>query len=432
MNLDELLVEYVDECQRRGVHGEVRAVSERREDLVARNGKIESDGVIDDVIISLTVTDGTQVAVLASGLDVDPVTVVAEGVALLRSTSGGSAGGGPGDLTRPDRQALPGRSTGPLADQFEALVAASALAGARECELRATQVCREVHYVTPKSLQVYPTTYATLVLRATRSADDGEAVHADRIDSGADLAALVARFDATRKDGERQLTAPPLPDSVPLPTKVVLDGRVVAPLVCLLSESLSAENVAQSRSKLAGRIGESVSSALVTLVDDPLVAGGPRHYALDDEGTAADRRTLIEQGTLRGFLGSRVFADVDGAAAGNARQPDATSAPRPAASNLYVEPAADPLTTDGPVLRIVQAHGMHLSNGITGEFSTGATGLVLDGDNVWQVTGLSLAGNVLETFGNVQGVGSELHWADDGESSFGAPDLAVTGLTIGR
>lgn len=120
-----------------------------------------------------------------------------------------------------------------------------------------------------------------------------------------------------------------------------------------------------------------------------------------------------------------------GAVPGNARQPEPAAPPRPGAANLCIVPGTMP-AADGPVLRITQTHGMHLANGITGEFSTGATGVVHDGEKTWRISGLSVSGNVLDLLHNVAGVGAVPSWSDDGESSFRSPDLWVTGLTLGR
>ena len=52
-------------------------------------------------------------------------------------------------------------------------------------------------------------------------------------------------------------------------TSVVLDPRVVSSLLGVISGALSGEAVVKGRSFFAGRVGESVADAAVTLVDDP-------------------------------------------------------------------------------------------------------------------------------------------------------------------
>ena len=95
MSIESLLARYLAECGRLGIHGEIRAVEQQRAEIVARNGTVESEGLTSESLISLTVSDGSGWAVLAGGTDVDPATMVAEGCALLRSTSGQADGRAP-------------------------------------------------------------------------------------------------------------------------------------------------------------------------------------------------------------------------------------------------------------------------------------------------------------------------------------------------
>ncbi len=215
----------------------------------------------------------------------------------------------------------------------------------------------------------------------------------------------------------------------------MLDGRVAAALIWMFAESLSAEAVEQGWSLFKGRLGESVSSDLVSIVDDPMLAGGPRCFPFDDEGVAACRRTLIDRGRLAGFLGSSGFAEtIEGSVPGNARQPDATSAPPAGTEQLLRRTRRDPLAAGyaHPADRADTRYppGEH----ITGEFQAGATGLVENGATAWRVICLSMAGNVIDLLHGVEGLGAEVHWSvpDEVEASFGSPDLVVRGLTIGR
>jgi predicted Zn-dependent protease len=431
MSIEALLDRYLAECGRLGVHGEIRAVEQQRCEVVARNGTVESEGLTTESVISLTVSDGARWAVLAGGTDVDPATMVAEGRALLRSTSGQGGGRAVAAPAGPTTRAYPGRRV-PVSGNVDRLRAASVLPGARECELRSTETARVVYFSTPDGTRSYPTSHASVVFRATRNGPDGEPVHVDRGDSGPDVGHLLDQL-AEREVHEcsQELLAAELPASAALPATVVISRHVAAQLLWLFAEALSGEAVVQRRSRLAGQLGQQVSAPVITICDDPCYPGGPRHLPIDDEGVAGERRVLIDHGQLRAFLGSRGY-QFEGAQAGNARQPDAVVAPRPAASNFLVHPGPAPIVADGPALLVTQTHGMHLSNPITGDFSAGGAGLVLDDGQAWRVAGLTVAGNVFDVFKNTDEVGAQLCWVDDAESSFGSPDLRVSGLTIGR
>jgi PmbA protein len=429
VSTEALLARHVAECARLGLRGEVRAVEQRRAELVARNGVIESEGVTRESVVSLAAGDGTGTVLVSGGIDVDPAIMAAEARTLLGCTTSETRRSGP--AARPGTRRHPGRRAA-FNESRDRVAAFSVVKSARECELRTVETTRTVHYVTPEATQTYQTSHASAVLRATRDDGDGQPVHVDLADSGADLSGLLDGFAGQEIPGCLQhLHADPLPPAAGLPTTVVVGRHVAAQLLWLFSEALSVEAVVQGRSRLAGRIGEQVGSSLITIVDDPCHPHGPRHLPCDDEGVPAERRVLIERGRLAGFLGSRAY-QAGCAQPGNARQADPATAPRPAASNLFLSPDVARLSHGGPVLRITQTHGMHLANPITGDFSAGASGLVVDGAEIRRVAGLAVAGNVFDMYARTEAIGDRLSWVDDGESSFGSPDLRVSGLTIGR
>jgi PmbA protein len=433
--VDEFITACLDECRRHGIQAGVRVVTDRREELVARNGAAEEEGVTEDATVSLMVTDGDHLTVLSGGLDVEVPTMVAEGLTVLRTLSGTAEALPATRSGSGNHRAWAGRAAAPLDALRDEVLAAAVMPGARECELRANQVNRTVDYADDVTRLSATSSFGQLVLRATRTAEGGEAVHVDRMDSGPDVRGLLSRFVAEAAgDARGQLLSPAAAATEPLPTRVVLDASVAAQMVCLLAESLSAEAVAQGRSLFGDKLGEMVCAPQVSIVDDPMLPAGPRHLPFDDEGVIGSRTVLVDQGRLLGFFGSRGYEHtVKGSVPGSARQPDAVTAPRPAASNLFIAPGTQPLDLAvAPTLRIVQTHGMHLSNPITGEFSTGASALVYGDGGTRLVTGLSMAGNVADLCRGIDAVGSELSWTDDADASFGAPALLVTGLSIGR
>jgi len=119
---------------------------------------------------------------------------------------------------------------------------------------------------------------------------------------------------------------------------VLFEGPAAAQIVkLLLSEQLGgtpppktasagSDERGQS-SELANKLGQKVASPLVSVVDDPLQAEGPGKAALlgayraDDEGIAAQRVALIENGILRSLLMSRTPRKEIARSNGHARAP---------------------------------------------------------------------------------------------------------------
>ena len=91
-------------------------------------------------------------------------------------------------------------------------------------------------------------------------------------------------------------------------TTVVLDPYITASFLGIISSTLNGESVAKGRSLFKDRLGESVASSIVTLVDDPT---NPKAYTatdLDGEGLAARRNVLIDAGVLKKFVHSSYSA----------------------------------------------------------------------------------------------------------------------------
>ena len=90
--------------------------------------------------------------------------------------------------------------------------------------------------------------------------------------------------------------------------RAVLEPYAIAELLYYFSfDSLNGLGLLEERSFFAGRIGERAFDPKVTLVDEPLDAGGlPR--AFDYEGTPKRRVPLVEDGVLRGVAWDRATA----------------------------------------------------------------------------------------------------------------------------
>ena len=138
----------------------------------------------------------------------------------------------------------------------------------------------------------------------------------------------VAALGATAIDKAERSRAPG--EVPPGRYTVVLEPAAVAELVAFLGWlGLGAQSEQEGRSFLSGRLGERITGAGITLVDD---AFDPRTFGrpFDYEGTPRRRMALIEQGIARAVVHDRRTAQSAGTGStGHACAPPAVDGPLP-------------------------------------------------------------------------------------------------------
>lgn len=202
----------------------------------------------------------------------------------------------------------------------------------------------------------------------------------------------------------------------PMKAKVIIESSVAAELLGLLSAMLSSEAVQKGKSLLAGMLGQRIMSAQVDIVDDGLVAESPACRPYDDEGVAVSRNELVTSGILRKYMFNTYTARKGSAnSTGNAVRGGAASLPGvgPIALGLrtsgdYLEPL-DMVRMIDQGLYVTNAMGIHTINPISGDFSIGVSGkLILSGAYDKPAKEAVISGNILELFGSIIALGSDI------------------------
>jgi PmbA protein len=215
---------------------------------------------------------------------------------------------------------------------------------------------------------------------------------------------------------------------------VLLDPWLAQDLLGAIAPLFSAENVLKGKSLLAGKLGQQVASDGVTIVDDPRLAGGMRSAPFDGEGIATRRRVLADRGTLAGYLHSLKTASKMGARpTGNARRGSYSGPASIATANLHIAAG-----TDDPrelarradrALAITALLNLHTIDPISGEFSLGAAGDVLEkGERAYPAQGITIAGNLTHLLASIVGIGKDLTF---GASGVGSPTLLIADISVG-
>ncbi len=216
---------------------------------------------------------------------------------------------------------------------------------------------------------------------------------------------------------------------------VVFAPEVARTLIGSIFEAASGDSIWRSASFLAGKLGETIASESLTIIDDntmmlPTGAGGFGTSPFDGEGLPSCRTVVVESGVLRNYLLNTYTGRKLGMRSTHNASRGLAGAPGIGCGNLYLEPGA--LTPD-EIIRGIEA-GLYVTslmgfgtNLVTGDYSRGATGLWIEkGQLTHAVEEVTVAGNLGEMFRNVTAIGSDLVF----RGSVASPTLRIDGMTV--
>jgi PmbA protein len=217
---------------------------------------------------------------------------------------------------------------------------------------------------------------------------------------------------------------------------VVLDPFVTAQLLGVIGSTLNGEAVAKGRSLFAGRVGEQVAAPFVTLVDDPTNPLAYTATQVDGEGLATRRNSLIEGGVLQGFVQSAYSGRRAGTGStGNAVRGSFKASPGTGCMALALTPGtrsqAELVASvdDGVLVQMVQ--GLHSGvNPVSGDFSTGAEGLLISNGTLGApVREFTIASTLQRMLLDLAEVGADLSWLPMGAAgvSLVIHDITMSG-----
>jgi PmbA protein len=222
----------------------------------------------------------------------------------------------------------------------------------------------------------------------------------------------------------------------PFRGSVLFDPSVAVDFLGILAAALSAESVLKGKSMFAGKIGQQVISPLLTIRDNGLLDWKAGTRPFDDEGMPVEDKVLIEQGVLKGYLHNTYTARKDGTrSTGNGRRGGYASLPGVGPTNLYLEPAGSG-ADNGMLLAMIdkgilvtETMGMHTANPISGEFSVGVSGLLIErGAAVHPVREAIISGTIPDLFSRIVMVGEELcFYGNIGSPALLAAELDISG-----
>jgi PmbA protein len=212
---------------------------------------------------------------------------------------------------------------------------------------------------------------------------------------------------------------------------VILDPIVASSMLEHIFEGVNGDSIYRGASFLAGKLGEKIAGANVTVVDDGTIPGGFGTTPFDGEGIPTRRTVVIENGILKSFLlntytakklglettanASRGLAGTPGIGPGNYFLQPGTRAPKQIIADIK----------DGLYITEFLGHGANL---VTGDYSRGASGMwIVNGELAYPVEEITVAGNLKDMFNNISEIGCDLEF----RGSVASPTIRIDGLTVG-
>jgi PmbA protein len=228
----------------------------------------------------------------------------------------------------------------------------------------------------------------------------------------ADKIGKVASDNAIKKLNSKKISSEKIP--------IIFDKRISRGILNILSSAISGSSIARNTSFLKGAINKEIFNKKIDVIDKPDILKGLASRPFDSEGVISSEIKIVENGILNTYLtdtyyGKKLNLKSNGRAGGT--------------TNLFFQNGSssfDDLIKSCPKLLYVTETIGHGSNLVTGDYSVGASGFIIEnGEFVYPVSEITIAGNFKDIFKN-------LTLANDLEYKYAtnAPTTLIEGMTV--
>ncbi len=231
----------------------------------------------------------------------------------------------------------------------------------------------------------------------------------------------TAAARALRRLGARKVKTTEVP--------VIFDPETAASLLRSVASAVSGPSLYRRASFLLDRLGSRVAAPAITIVDDGLVASALGSRPFDGEGLATRRTVLVNDGVLESYLLDSYSARKLGMVSTHHAARDGSGVTVGTTNLMLLPGSATPSEMIASVrngLYVTELIGFGV-NGVTGDYSRGAVGLWIEnGELTYPVEEVTVAGNLLDMFAGVEGVGNDLVLRD----RTSAPTLLIGRMVV--
>ncbi len=201
---------------------------------------------------------------------------------------------------------------------------------------------------------------------------------------------------------------------------IIFDKRIAKGILSTFASAISSSAISRGTTFLKDTIDQKIFSGSINIFDKPDISKGLGSKSFDSEGVKTETLKLVEQGTLKHYLidtynGKKLNLKSNGRCGGT--------------SNLYFDNGKvsynELLNCSSKCLYITETIG-HGSNIITGDYSVGATGfLVENGEFKYPINEITIAGNFKDMFQNIT-LANDLEF----EYSTNSPTMMIEGMVV--
>lgn len=212
---------------------------------------------------------------------------------------------------------------------------------------------------------------------------------------------------------------------------VIIDSETTASLIDIIGDLFCAPEIHKGRSMMQDSLGNAVASSCITLIDDGRIPWKLGTSSWDSEGVPTGSTVLIKDGIASSYLYNLQYAWKDGVkSTGNACR-GLSSLPDVGTSNLILQAGKESkevlISNVKRGLYITEFMGLHTVDTVSGDFSIGAKGLMIEnGVLTHAVSGVTIASNLMKFIKSIVSVGSDLKYF----GSIAAPTVVVENIVI--
>jgi PmbA protein len=211
---------------------------------------------------------------------------------------------------------------------------------------------------------------------------------------------------------------------------ILFEPRAARSLLGDLFDAVNGGAIYRHASFLAGKLGEKIASSSLTVIDDPTMPGLFGTTPFDDEGVRSRRNVVVDRGELKSYLLNSYTARKLGLKTTGSASRGITGNAGVGPGNFFIERGT---RSEEEIIRglrealyVTELIGAN-ANTVTGDYSSGAAGLWIQGGELaYPVSGITIAGNLKQMLLDLNEVASNLEF----RGPIAAPAVLIGEMTI--